>query len=110
MHHQPAPDPRPRGAARAARRAAEVLAPLEPPPGLYAPEQGLGKLWRENGYIRTRLGWARAPDVAMSGVFQPFEHGIMLYSPALNSHGALIYVLTDARVHPRSAVYQTFPD
>ena len=94
----------------AGARAGEGLAPLEPPPGLHAPEQGFGKLWRENDYIQTRLGWARAPEVAMTGVVQPFEHGIMLYSPAGNGHGALIYVLTDARVHPRSAFYQTFPD
>ena len=88
-------------------RAGEVLAP---PPGLYAPEQGFGKLWRAHGDIQTRLGWARAPETGITGVVQRFERGMMLYSPAVNGHGPLIYVLTDARVHPRSALYHTYPD
>ena len=46
----------------------------------------------------------------MTGVIRRFEHGIMLYSAVVNGHGPLIYVLTDARVHPCSAFYQTFPD
>ena len=31
---------------------------LTPPDGLYQPEYGLGKAWRENPEIRERLGWA----------------------------------------------------
>ena len=46
----------------------------------------------------------------MAGVVQPFEHWIMLSSPAANGHGMLIDVLADARVHPPSAFYQTLPD
>ncbi len=34
---------------------------LNPPPGLYAPHAGFGKVWRE-GNLQARLGWALAPE------------------------------------------------
>ncbi len=91
-------------------REGEPLAPRTPPPGLHAPQRGFGKVWREQGEVESRLGWARAPETGLTGVFQPFERGVMLYSWAINGHGPQIYVLYDATVQPRSAFYETFPD
>ena len=91
-------------------REGQPLPPLNPPPGLHAPQRGFGWLWHESRFIRTQVGWGRAPEVGMTGVFQRFEHGIMLHSQAVNGHGPLIYVLTDPGLRPRSAFYQTFPD
>ena len=33
-----------------------------PPPGLYQPIRGFGKLWRTHPEVRERLGWATAPE------------------------------------------------
>jgi hypothetical protein len=33
-----------------------------PPPGLYQPIRGFGKLWRTHPEVRDRLGWATAPE------------------------------------------------
>lgn len=35
---------------------------LIPPNGLYQPERGFGKLWRENAAIQEALGWAVEPE------------------------------------------------
>ncbi len=35
---------------------------IEPPDGLFQPERGFGKLWRENPEIRKALGWATEPE------------------------------------------------
>lgn len=36
---------------------------LQPPPGLYQPVRGFGKVWRANPEVREALGWALAPEV-----------------------------------------------
>lgn len=43
---------------------------LIPPAGRYQPVRGIGKLWRENAAVRTRLGWAYEPESAFTGRFQ----------------------------------------
>lgn len=43
---------------------------LTPPPGLFQPVRGFGKVWRENETVRERLGWALGPEQAFSGVYQ----------------------------------------
>jgi len=35
---------------------------IVPPPGLYQPIRGFGKLWRTNTSVRDRLGWATASE------------------------------------------------
>ena len=35
---------------------------LLPPPGLYQPLSGIGKIWRENPEIQAKLGWATAEE------------------------------------------------
>lgn len=46
-----------------------------PPPGLYEPIRGFGKLWRENPHVRDTLGWAAAPERADTGSLQYFQGG-----------------------------------
>jgi hypothetical protein len=65
-----------------------------PPAGLYAPVRGFGKIWREKPDVRTRLGWATAPEASVAAVMQPFERGTMLRADSagvrvLYSNGAL---------------------
>ncbi len=91
-------------------REGEKLAPLSPPPGLYAPQRGFGKLWRESGFHQAKLGWATGPEASFTGVYQRFERGIMLYSPAANGHAPRIYVLAKGSGLPNSDVFATYPD
>ncbi len=48
---------------------------LTPPPGLFEPIRGFGKLWRENPTIRETLGWAIEPERADTAVEQYFRGG-----------------------------------
>ncbi|MCI0395491.1 MAG: hypothetical protein L0332_22770 [Chloroflexi bacterium] len=41
-----------------------------PPPGLYQPVRGFGKVWRTNAEVRERLGWATALEVAFTSTTQ----------------------------------------
>ncbi|MGI8586366.1 MAG: zf-HC2 domain-containing protein [Chloroflexia bacterium] len=49
-----------------------------PPAGLFAPIRGFGKIWREQPNVRTRLGWATAPETASHATLQTFDRGMML--------------------------------
>jgi hypothetical protein len=82
----------------------EILEPLTPHEGLYAPERGFGKVWRTYPAVSDGLGWAEAPEQGQTGVYERFEHGTMLYSPRLNGHGAQIYVLYS------DGTFATYPD
>lgn len=42
----------------------------DPPEGLLVPESGFGLVWRENSWIRQRLGWALAPEAGFSTTAQ----------------------------------------
>jgi hypothetical protein len=59
-----------------------------PPEGLYEPQRGFGKIWRENPAIREALGWAVAPEYAENGFEQWFD---------LGNRGMLLY-LSETRV------------
>ena len=52
-----------------------------PPEGLFVPESGFGLLWRENSWIRQRLGWALAPEAGFSTTAQRefVQDGAYLY-------------------------------
>jgi len=51
-----------------------------PPPGLYEPIRGFGKVWRDNPQVSNTLGWATAPESADNGIVQSFSSGaLMLY-------------------------------
>jgi hypothetical protein len=64
---------------------------LTPPSGLYEPQRGFGKVWREGtgARVRERLGWATATEKGGPGAYQLFEHGEMYWTGAANK----IYVL-----------------
>ncbi len=50
-----------------------------PPAGFYEPVRGFGKIWREQPNVRTRLGWATAPESGLSNAgIQPFERGTII--------------------------------
>jgi LysM repeat protein len=40
---------------------------IAPPAGRYQPERGIGKLWREQAGVRSKLGWAYEPESAFMG-------------------------------------------
>ena len=56
---------------------------IVPPAGKYQPRRGFGKLWRDNAVVRTQLGWATIQERGFSGSLQPFERGLMIWSPQL---------------------------
>jgi hypothetical protein len=57
------------------------------PPGYYQPIRGFGKVWREQGAVRTGLGWATTQERGFFGSVQPFTGGTMLWS---NVRGILV--------------------
>lgn len=60
----------------------EPLAIDDPPPGLFKPERGFGKLWSENQSVREQLGWATAPERGDDGYYKQFARGDMLLRTA----------------------------
>ncbi|MGN6812802.1 MAG: hypothetical protein ACTHMP_18215, partial [Thermomicrobiales bacterium] len=79
-----------------------------PQPGLYQPQRGFGKLWRENYYgVQSRLGYATTPtEQALTLALQFFEHGAMLYG--MTSDGPTIYVLYDYAPDGSSGHYERY--
>lgn len=52
---------------------------FKPPPRLYEPQRGFGKIWRELGGDQAKLGWATTSnESALKIQFQPFEHGFAI--------------------------------
>ncbi len=43
---------------------------IKPPAGRYRPERGFGKVWTGDPYIRSRLGWAMAPEQGYQATLQ----------------------------------------
>ena len=54
------------------------LSGLTPPPGLYEPSRGFGKVWREFPDIRAQIGWAVENERAVTASYQVFERGRVL--------------------------------
>src|SRR5919108_449351 len=54
---------------------------FDPPPGLYEPERGFGKVWREGtgAKVRERLGWATEPERGGQGAWQAFRRRRMVW-------------------------------
>ena len=55
-------------------------APSGPPAGFYEPVRGFGKIWHADAGLRQRLGWATEREIAVTGAWQPFAHGKMLWT------------------------------
>ncbi len=43
---------------------------FSPPPGRYQPIRGFGKVWRNNAWIRDRIGWALGPERGFETTYQ----------------------------------------
>src|SRR5512139_152604 len=48
----------------------DVDAGIAPPAGRYKPVRGFGRVWGSDAYIRSRLGWAMAPEQGYQTQFQ----------------------------------------
>jgi hypothetical protein len=48
----------------------EIVIADTPPAGLIAPQRGFGKIWMEDSYTRTSLGWATGPEQAYTVTIQ----------------------------------------
>lgn len=70
------------------------------------PKTSFGKVWATHSELWQTIGWATALEGAMPAAYQPFEHGIMLYSQTGLGSGKSIYVLFDND----RPVYQRFDD
>jgi hypothetical protein len=66
---------------------------LTPPPGLYEPLRGFGKVWREGTGVRARerLGWATEEERGGQGAWQAFQRGRMVWTP----DPRLVFVLAE---------------
>jgi hypothetical protein len=54
---------------------------LTAPPGLFQPNRGFGKVWREElGGPASRIGWATEEERGGTGVVQAFDGGTVLWS------------------------------
>jgi len=53
---------------------------LTPPEGLFAPQRGFGKVWREQTGVRQRLGWAVGSERPFEGREQSFTGGAMVWT------------------------------
>lgn len=62
---------------------------LVPPEGMYQPERGFGKLWRDNAEVREALGWALTPEFGYNSEYRYQPGGEMVngvYTPAPGYH------------------------
>jgi hypothetical protein len=67
-----------------------------PPSGFQVPLRGFGKVWSEQPEVRTRLGWATAPEVvANDSAFVYHQHGIPVYAGAPINKVYVLYVSKD---------------
>lgn len=67
---------------------------IVPPAGRFQPIRGFGKVWRENPWLRGRLGWAVEPERGVTARAQRFEHGWLLQAETS------VFVLVNADVGP----------
>lgn len=75
-----------------------------PPPGLYEPVRGFGKVWRENPAVNAGLGWGLGFEIASVAARQDFQLGTML---ALQLRGDTL-VLTYT-VDPTTGTWRAYP-
>ncbi|MGQ9683882.1 MAG: PA14 domain-containing protein [Anaerolineae bacterium] len=59
---------------------------IVPPSGYYQPRRGFGKLWRNNSVVRSKMSWATNEERGFTGAIQPFQTGLMFWSPGLGIH------------------------
>ncbi len=54
--------------------------PGTPPSGKVAPVRGLAKVWLQQAGLRQALGWATAPEGTVSGAYEDFAAGRMVWT------------------------------
>jgi eukaryotic-like serine/threonine-protein kinase len=70
---------------------------LQPPgPEYFLPQRGIGKLWADNQFVRSSLGWAITPAETHEGILQIFEGGLLFYSR--NTSGIYDFLLSRQRL------------
>lgn len=74
-----------------------------PPPGLYEPIRGFGKLWRNNPQVRSTLGWAAGPEQAETGTLQYFRGGAWMLHRAGSDRIYIFYA--DNRADDIARIY-----
>jgi hypothetical protein len=61
---------------------------IVPPPDLYQPIRGFGKVWRENPEVRTKIGWATAPESGFETWQQRYQgfglHNVTIWMEGFN--------------------------
>ncbi|MEP6776162.1 MAG: hypothetical protein ABJA50_11260 [Chloroflexota bacterium] len=72
---------------------------LSPPPGLFEPQRGFGKVWREGtgARVRDRLGWATATEKGGDGAYQRFQQGEMYWSSTIDKIWVLYGTVSGAQ-------------
>jgi hypothetical protein len=72
---------------------------MTPPPGLFEPQRGFGKVWREGtgARVRERLGWAKAPEKGGNGAYQRFQQGEMYWSSTIDKIWVLYGTVSGAQ-------------
>lgn len=67
---------------------------IVPPPGRFQPVRGIGKVWREQSGVRTKLGWAYEAEYAFRGSRQEPQPPLDVnYSDLYIDHGSRNLVL-----------------
>jgi hypothetical protein len=75
--------------------------------GTFAPRFGFGKVWRENGYLRERLGYAlAAEETSYPLVAQEFARGVLFLSP----DGEIVTALYLSEPQPCTPGYNCAPE
>jgi hypothetical protein len=70
-----------------------------PPPGLYTPVRGFGKIWNADSGLRQALGWATDRETSATGAWQSFASGNALWTG-----DRVIRVLYD------NSTWESYPD
>ena len=76
------------------------------PAGKFAPAGRIGWVWQQAAGVRTRLGWAIAPEKTgkiadgSNGAWQAFSRGYMYWIPWAQPDDRSIYVVASYNAYP----------
>ncbi len=55
-----------------------------PRPGTFVPRLGFGRIWQDNATVQQQLGYATGDETSFTATVQPFERGLLIFSPGAN--------------------------